>query len=143
MEPRWKETVVKIGVFWILIPAAVGALGFFGVRLFAPKPSQSDQEVMEQREESVAPVQDSANKDEKWTMPDAPEFDVQVTVEKADEEYTENKERVEELQSTEPAAPKEIAVPENAEEDEAGIGGFVKPPEKQSPPPPTEGDGIG
>lgn len=127
---RWQEIAYKVGVFWLLIPAAVGAIGYFSVVLLTPKaaaPSGASSRL-------EPPVKQPASRepDKTWTMPNPPQVD--ISVEKVEEE-------VEPPKAEEEAPPIEIAVPEGEEADEASVGGFATPP--PAPEEPAEGNGGG
>lgn len=135
MSGRWKEIVFKGGVFWVLIPVTLGALAYFVVGWWTSrnKPAPAD---------AVAPIKQpiarpaSGEQPESWSMPDPPQID--ISVEKVGDTP----------ESSEPpvdAEPVEIQVPEGEMVDEAGVGGFVRPPEGGGEsgdtgdvPPPTE-----
>ena len=118
---RWQEVVYKIGVFWILIPASVGAVGYFTVAWLTSR----EEPLPEAKVEASPPVEQPMPraKGEKWTMPDPPQ--VEVFVEKVEE-------GTEPPRPEEEAKPVEIEVPEGEEIDEAGVGGFVRPPSGES-----------
>ncbi len=136
MSRRWQEVALKVGVFWILIPVSVAAVGYFVVGWLTTKDKPAKATRVAQP--ITQPTREASAKDEKWAMPDPPQID--ISVEKVEEEEEPPK-------PEEEAKPVEIEVPEGEEVDEAGVGGFVKPPPPgggesgTSTPPSAEGDG--
>lgn len=123
MQDRWRKVGVKL-FKWVGAPVLVGLLGLFvvGPLIGGPKPDPRPVE-REPAPEVIATA--APPEQEEWTMPSPPQVDIRV------EPAPDDGSLLVQYGSEGRPVPPPMDFGDDGDVDEAGVGGFVRPPRKK------------